>query len=129
MKVVFASTPEQATMIQELVQNMYTEIFPQYFSDDEIKEFERLNVLHTSAEYLDTLREAYQVIASLQALIAILESPQPDARYEGLFDKNAQTLEEFGLSFPFTFSHFCGIKMIKEEMLSIYSKAANELII
>ncbi|WP_338030671.1 YhcU family protein [Cytobacillus citreus] len=121
MKVVFASTLEQEQEIKELVQYVYSDIFPLYFLDEEIKEYEHLEILHTTTrhfEYFGTLKEAYQVIVSLQTIIAILESQNLDARYESLFEKNVQTLKEFGLIFPFSFSHFLGGKMVKDEFLS-----------
>lgn len=132
MKIVYASTPEQELKIKELVQNLYSKIFPLYFPDEDIKEFERLQVLHTSAiqtEYFGTLKEAYKVIASLQTITSILESSNLEDRYEYLFEKNVCTLKEFGLVFPFSYSHFCEEKMIKEDMLSIYTKGANEILI
>lgn len=132
VKVVFASTPEQEQKIQELVQIIYSKVFPLYFPDEEIKELERLQVLHTTTrhtEYFGTLREAYQVIASLQTIIAILELPHLEAKYEGLFEKNVYTLQEFGLTFPFSFSQFCKEKIIRDDVLSIYTKAANEILI
>ncbi|MBU8880118.1 YhcU family protein [Bacillus sp. FJAT-29790] len=132
MKVVFASTPDQEQKIKELIQNVYSNVFPLYFLDDDIKEFESLKVLHTTTrhfEYFGTLKEAYQVIVSLQTIIAILESRNIVARYEAIFDKNVRMLQELGLSFPFEFSHFYGGKMFKSEILSIYTKAANELLI
>ncbi|KAB2337081.1 hypothetical protein F7731_05500 [Cytobacillus depressus] len=132
MKVVFASTPEQVQKIEELVQSLFSNIFPQYFPDEEIKQFERLQVLHTTSRHSEnftTLKEAYQVISSLQTIISILESSNLDERYVSLFEKNVYTLQSFGLCFPFSYSHFCEEKMMKEDMLSIYTKAANELLI
>ncbi|WNS76704.1 YhcU family protein [Bacillus sp. DTU_2020_1000418_1_SI_GHA_SEK_038] len=132
MKVVFASTYEQELKIKELIQNLYSKVFPLYFPDEEIKEFERMQVLHTTtrhSEYFGTLKEAYQIIASLQTIISILELPQLEDKYEGVFVKNVHTLEQFGLTFPFSFSQFNGSKIIKDEVLSIYSKAANEILI
>ncbi|MEH7343087.1 YhcU family protein [Bacillus sp. JJ1532] len=132
MKVVYASTHVQELKIKELIQTLYSNVFPLYFPDEEIKEFERMQVLHTTtrhSEYFGTLKEAYQVIASMQTIISILELPQLDEKYEGLFVKNVYTLQEFGLTFPFSFSQFCSSKMIKDDVLSIYTKAANEILI
>ncbi|MBY0123143.1 YhcU family protein [Bacillus sp. S/N-304-OC-R1] len=132
MKVVFASTPEQEQKIQELIQKIYSKVFPLYFFDEEIKEFERKQVLHTTTrhiEYFGTLKEAYQVIASLQTIIAILELSHLDLKYEGLFEKNVYTLHDYGLTFPFSFRHFCKDKIMKSDVLSIYTKAANEILI
>lgn len=132
MKIVFASTPEQEEEIRKLVQKMYSTIFPNYFPDEDIKEFEQLNVLHTSTrhfEYFGTLKEAYQVIVSLQIITAILETANLEERYEQIFDKNVGILHDFGLTFPFSFSNFFNGKMMKNDMLSMYTKAANELLI
>lgn len=132
MKVVYASTLDQEQKIIELVRKFYSNIFPLYFPDEEIKEFERLKVLQTSArnfEYFGTLKEAYQVIVSLETIASILEASTLEERYEAIFDKNVHTLREFGLFFPFEFTQFHGEKLIKNEMLSIYTKAANEILI
>ncbi|KOP81564.1 YhcU family protein [Cytobacillus solani] len=132
MKIVFASTPEQEEEIRKLVQRMYSTIFPNYFPDEDIKEFEQLDVLHTSTrhfEYFGTLKEAYQVIVSLQIITAILETEKLEERYEKIFEKNVNILQDFGLSFPFTFSNFFHGKVMKNDMLSMYTKAANELLI
>ncbi|MFC0417485.1 YhcU family protein [Cytobacillus solani] len=132
MKIVFASTPEQEEEIRKLVQRMYSTIFPNYFPDEDIKEFEQLDVLYTSTrhfEYFGTLKEAYQVIVSLQIITAILETEKLEERYEKIFEKNVNILQDFGLSFPFTFSNFFHGKVMKNDMLSMYTKAANELLI
>ncbi|WP_442599000.1 YhcU family protein [Neobacillus sp. D3-1R] len=132
MKVVFASTPEQEEKIKELIEQFYTDVFPLYFSDEEIKEFKRLQVLHTSEETfhdLGTLKDAYQVITSLQTLCHILEGNHLNSKYDLLFDKNAETLNEFGLSFPFRFENFAFSKNIKAENLSMYSRPDNEMLV
>lgn len=132
VKVVFASTPDQEEKIQDLIRAFYRDIFPLYYSDHDIKEFERLQVLHTTTrhfEYFGTLKEAYQVITSLQTLISILEKAEPQTKYKMLFQNNAAILKEFGIFFPFEFEQFIEAKNVKNELFSIYSKAANELLI
>lgn len=132
MKIVFASTPDQEEMIKELVKSFYQDIFPLYYSDEDIIEFERLEVLHTSTrhfEYFGTLKEAYQVITSLQTLISILEANELQPKYKALFQTNAAILKEYGLFFPFDFEQFLEAKDFKEEELSVYSKPANELLV
>lgn len=132
MKIVFASTPSQEQEICELVRYIYSNIFPIYFTDHEISQFERLKVLHTSEkkfEEIGTLKDAFQVMASIQTIISILESPSMDEQYSGLFNKNAANLNEFGLFFPFEFEQFEAAKDMKNMMLSVYSKADNELLI
>ncbi|MFE8703145.1 YhcU family protein [Cytobacillus sp. FJAT-54145] len=132
MKVVFASTPDQEEEIKVLVSQFYMTIFPLYFSDKDIKEFERLKVLHTSTrhfEYFGTLKEAYQVITSLQTIISILESSEPQPKYKSLFQKNVRILKDYGLFFPFDFNQFLEAKNIKNDVFSVYTKAANELLV
>ena len=128
MKIVFASTPSQEEEINELVRYVYSNIFPQFFSDEEISQFEELKVLDTSLDF-NTLKDAFQVMTSIQTLISILESSPLDEQYEMVFNKNAATLNEFGLFFPFDFEQFIEGKSINNSMLSIYTKADNELII
>lgn len=132
MKIVFASTPDQEVKIKELVDSFYQDVFPLYFSDKDIDEFKKMKVLHTSTrhfEYFGTLKESFQVITSLQTIISILESLDSDQDYEAVFQKNVQILKEFGLNFPFEYGQFIVAKDLKEEVFSVYTKAANELLI
>lgn len=128
MKIVFASTPSQGEEINGLVRYIYSNIFPLYFTDEEICKFERLKVLHTSDDF-NTLKDAFQVMTCIQTLISILEATQPDEQYASLFNKNVETLKEFGLFFPFKYEQFEEAKCIRTSMLSIYSKADNELLV
>jgi hypothetical protein len=128
VKIVFASTPSQEEEINELVRYFYSNIFPFYFSDQEILKFQELKVLH-SAEDFNTLKDAFQVMTSIQTLISILESSQLDEQYAVVFNKNVETLKEFRYFFPFEFEQFLEVKSMKNTMLSIYTKADNELII
>ncbi|WP_312472316.1 YhcU family protein [Neobacillus sp.] len=129
MKIVFASTPSQEEEINGLVRYIYSNIFPLFFNDEEICQLEELKVLHTS-EDITTLKDAFQVMTSIQTLISILESSPLDEQYAAVFNKNVATLKGFGLSFPFHFEHFFVASCMKNNpMLSIYSKADNELII
>lgn len=132
MKIVFASTPSQEQEICELVRYFYSNIFPLYFTDDEICQFERLKVLHTSGKHVEdfsTLKDAFQVMTSIQTIISILESSEYDEQYASLFNKNVSTLQEFGLFFPFDYDQFIEPKGMKNSILSIYTKADNELLI
>lgn len=132
MKIVYASTPDQEEMIKELVETFYRDIFPLYYTDNDIKKFERLQVLHTSTrhfEYFGTLKEAYQVITSLQTLISILQSQEPQPKYKSLFQNNAAILKDYGLFFPFDYEQFLDAKDMKDNLFSVYSKAANELLV
>lgn len=131
MKIVYASTQEQENEIRELVMRFYRDIFPLYFSDDKIQEFERTKVLTLSAKKLNyhgTMKEAYAVIASLQTLISILESADPKAKYEWVFYNNAQTLNEYGIHFPFSYEQFTEEQGLGS-ILSVYAKAANQLLV
>jgi len=128
VKIVFASTPSQEQEINELVRYVYSNIFPLYFSDEEISQFEELKVLDTSLDF-NTLKDAFQVMTSIQTVISILESTPLDEQYEVVFNRNVATLEEFGMFFPFDFEQFMEGKSLKSSMLSIYTKADNELII
>ncbi|MCM3567961.1 YhcU family protein [Neobacillus mesonae] len=132
MKIVFASTPSQEEEICELVRYIYSNIFPLYFTDNEISQFEKLKVLNTSKkqfEEIGTLKDAFQVMTSIQTIISILESPQLNEEYAEVFNKNAANLNDLGLFFPFEFEQFETAKNMKPVMLSIYSKADNELLI
>ena len=134
MKVVFASTKEQEEKIQELADYMFTFIFPNYYDDDEIANFKKIKVLHTSKrhfEYFSTLKEAYQVITCLQTIISILEyklKHPTDTDYEEIFNHNVSILEDYDVFFPFYYCQFNSTVKSKLSM-SIYKKAANELLI
>ena len=68
-------------------------------------------------------------MTSLQTLISILESASLDESYSTLFKKNAANLQEFGLFFPFEFEQFAVAKSLKTGLFSVYTKAANELLV
>ena len=132
VKVVFASTPCQEEEIKELINQLYSEVFPNYFTDDEIHEYEKRKVLSVSTshfEQLGTLKEAYKVIASLQTIISILKSESLDDQYMETFYKNSSILKEYDLNFPFDYHQFAESKEGKSSELSIYTKVANELLI
>jgi hypothetical protein len=132
VKIVFASIPSQEEEINELVRHIYSNVFPNYFSDNEIKEFQQINVLHTPTHYfndINTLKEAFQVMTSLQTIISILEMAELSDCYSVLFSKNVSSLLKFGLFFPFDLEQFVEAKSKKICLFSIYTKAANELLI
>lgn len=134
MKIVFASTPTQEEKINELIQTFYSAIFPLYFSDDEINKFSQLKVLYLTPEQtqvMSTLKTSYQVIASLQTLISILEEPQSKYQYKEMFQKNVMILEEFELFFPFQFENFEANHKLNASVtnLSIFSESTNEYLI
>lgn len=132
LKIVFASTPDQVEKVEELAQYFYSEILPLYFSDEEILEFDEHKVLHMTQdqhENFSTLGDAFRVITSLQTIISILESRNLSEEYLEIFQKNAQTLREFGLYFPFQYNEFKNGREEEEEYISIYSKAANSFLV
>lgn len=130
MKIVFASTPDQEEKINELVKRFYRDIFPMYFSDKDIKNFEDQNVLNNETAQLDgTLKEAYHVIASLQTLLSILESRILSYDHQALYDKNVETLHEYGFIFPFSYDEFIYARENKTTFFSTYTQAANQLLV
>ena len=129
MKVVFASTPEQRIKIMELTKQLYSDVFPNYFTDEEIEEFKKQNILRFTTnqfEQMDTLKDAYQVIASLQTLTLILEGETLDDQYMETYYKNISILEEYGVQFPFDFHQFVDSK---NDQISIYTKVANNFLV
>ena len=129
MKVVFASTPEQRIKIMELTKQLYSEVFPNYCTDEEIEVFKKQNILRFTTnqfEQMDTLKDAYQVIASLQTLTLILEGETLDDQYMETYYKNVSILEEYGVQFPFDFHQFVDSK---NDQISIYTKVANDLLV
>ncbi|MFS1519591.1 DUF5365 family protein [Bacillus sp. SCS-151] len=132
MKIVFASTPLQEKEIRELIHDFYSEILPQYFSDEDIVRFKELNILHVGdmqEVYHGTLKEAFQVISSLQVLKALIETIRPDNvtdRHHKIFIKNEKILNEYQLSFPFKLEQFI---TAKTHTFSEYSQPTNRYII
>lgn len=135
VKVLFAATEEQEEKIIELIDYLYTNIFPQYYEDEDIEEFKEMGVLYTSKnhfEYFGTLKDAFQVISSLQTIIAILEErsfKKLDKHYKELFNQNVAILEKYELSFPFYYQQFDESDKSSEMSFSIYKKAANDMLI
>lgn len=132
VKIVFASTPDQEKEINEKVRYIYSNVFPLFFSDKEMKEFERLKILYISNDQFkdfSTLKDAFQVMTSLQTIISVLESVPLYDYYSALFNKNVDTLQKLGLFFPLEFEQFVEAKNIKKCSCSIYTKPANELLI
>jgi|tagenome__1003787_1003787.scaffolds.fasta_scaffold19414752_1 hypothetical protein len=132
VKVVFASTPCQQEEIEGLINQLYSNIFPRYFTDGEIHEYEKRKVLYLSNSHLEqlgTLKEAYKVIASLQTLILILESESLDDQYMETFYKNSSILNDYGLNFPFEYHQFVKSREKKSNELSMYTRAVNELLV
>jgi hypothetical protein len=132
VKIVQASTPCQEEEIKKLIQQVYSEVFPIYFSDLEIQEYEKCHILYMSTNHFErfgTLKEAYQVIASLQTLISILKHERFEDQYIEIFYKNVAILEEYDLYFPFEYKEFAESEIRGYDKLSMYTSAANEIII
>ncbi|WP_233522912.1 DUF5365 family protein [Peribacillus saganii] len=138
MKVVFSSTIEQEQEICDLVADFYESIFPRYFSDKEIRHLADLGVLHTQSKnfsYFGTLKEAYQVMTSIQVIMSILERKDMldfriDRKSEELFIHNARLLNDYGLFFPLTLDHFTVLQEDRtEKSFYVYTEAANQLLI
>lgn len=128
MKVVIAATPEQENHIQELVGYFYSNIFPNYFTDEEIIKFKELNVMSLNGveeNYNGTLKEAFQLISSLQAIIAVLDAirhkPIGDDD-QTIFDRNVHIIKGYGIDFPFSLNHFA---TSKPYMISQFQKPFN----
>lgn len=134
MKIVIASTVEQVEKIKELIEEMYRDVFPMYFSDEKILDFQSLKVLNMTDDHFErfgTLKEAFQVIASLQTIVSILrvQTSWPlSHHYEAIFNRNVQTIQNFGLFFPFTFKEFSN-RYHSFDKLSMFAKVDNELLI
>lgn len=130
MKIVFASTPVQEGEICRLVDYMYTHVFPHYYLDREISQFKKLKILDPSnnSEF-STLKDAFEVLASLQTVISILELPVLDEEYSTIFNINVRKLQSFDLFFPFEFDQFSQKKDSQKYVFSVYTKAANEMLI
>lgn len=132
MKIIEASTPEQERKIAGLVTYFYQSIFPSYFSDGEITDLIQMNVLNVRFHHqLDgTLREAFQIIASMDIIIHLIETKELGRRkYQQLFNKNAHILTRLGMEFPFTYEHFLkrpGFLFLEG---SKFKKAANEWLV
>lgn len=132
LKIIFASTPMQEKKIRELVSYFYSDVFPLYFSDEDIEEFENLDVLHTGPEQFErfnTLGDAFKIITSMQTLISILETGNIKENYRSMFRKNAQMLSDYGICFPFNFNQFSDSTHVRLNYISTYTKAANRLLL
>jgi len=130
MKIVMASTPEQEDYIHKLVDYIYCSLLPNYFTDEEIKQFEAFKILEIDPnnEQLGILKNAFEVISSLQTIISIIESVDDyNTKYKNMFNRNIELLEKYGVEFPFSFEQFT--ISIDCERLSQYAKPANEYLI
>lgn len=132
MKVLLAATEEQEKEIVDHVQYIFTWILPKFFTDEEIDQFQEWGVLKKDEKvpYFGTMKEAFQIITSLQVIRSILLTDEREwtEHHVEMFDKNTERLEEMGYSFPFFLSHFTKERQL-EQSISQYAKAANELLL
>jgi hypothetical protein len=132
MKVRYASTLLQEEEIDQLIDYMYTDIFPRYFSEDEVEYFRKMKVLHTPSrhhDYTGTLKDAFEILSSLQLIIALIEANEKQAlgeRYKKIFERNVQILQQYHLHFPFTLDQF---ERPKKYVISTYTPVTNELLV
>jgi Family of unknown function (DUF5365) len=112
LKIVCAVTEEQEKYMNYLVHYFYTNIFPYYFDDEQLHEFENLEILSLDREhvtYNGTMKEAFQIISALQSLITIIEYVGESGdyeRYRSLFERNINILRRNGITFPFMIEQF-----------------------
>lgn len=134
MKVVVASTEEQESHIAELVEHIFTEILPKFFPDGEIKVLKEQKVLQPQASdqlYNATLKDAFKIISSLQAIIAVLDhinDCEHGQEYQEMFERNSLNLNEYGYFFPLSFSQFKEAES-QEGVFSQFIKPANDWIV
>lgn len=134
MKVVVASTEEQENHIDELVEKIYTEVFPRFFPDEEILTLKAQNVLKprtTDRMYNSNLKDAFHIISSLQAVIAVLDhidDCKHEQEYQEMFERNIINLNEYGYFFPLSFFQF-KLADKRDGEFSQFIKPANSLII
>lgn len=106
VKVVFAATTEQEEQIEALVDKMFHHVLPHYFSEKELQTFGDMNILKPTEKCMETLGDAYSVLASLQTLMHLLEDAGLKKEHCELFKRNTEILNRFDISFPFSFHHF-----------------------
>ncbi|MGD6818978.1 DUF5365 family protein [Metabacillus sp. 84] len=129
MKIVAASTNEQEQHIEELIEEMYNEVFPIYFTDETISKLEKMSVLKPAEEsmnYNGTLKEAFEIISSLQTLIAVLKEAEDMKMYEGLYERNREILRSYGYELSLNFSDFLAGS---GQGSLLYTRAANRYLI
>ncbi len=62
LKMMYAATPEQEHYMQYLLNYFYTDVFPYYFDDEQIRQFEEWGILsldHEHVAYNGTMKEAF----------------------------------------------------------------------
>ncbi|BBW97355.1 YhcU family protein [Geobacillus sp. FSL W8-0032] len=112
MKMMYAVTPEQENYMHYLLNYFYSGIFPYYFDDEQIRQFEEWGILsldHERVTYNGTMKEAFHIISALQSLITVIEWIGERGKcepYEWLFVRNQTILARYGITFPFQANQF-----------------------
>lgn len=109
MKVVTASTPEQQSYVQSLLDTFHDKVLPSFFSESYVHDLKTFGVLtHADLEEY-SLNEILEVTAALQTLQHILECVLENDESPHLarkFKKNQEILERHQLYFPFRYQDF-----------------------
>ena len=130
MKIVEASLQLQDLEISKAIEKFYNELFPMYFTEEQIELFIVNEVLAVPDpnSHIGTLKGAFQALASIQSLIIILENQDETQKAVTLFNHNSKLLNELGIFFPFEHKHFFGED--RQIELPLYqTKAANTYLI
>ncbi|WP_110113880.1 DUF5365 family protein [Bacillus sp. CGMCC 1.16541] len=113
MRIAYAAPSEVEEYIEELTEHLLYDLLPQYVSESEFNELQELHLLNplqsSNSSYNGLLEEALQIVCSLQALIAVIQTiryRKIEKKHQKIFEKNVQKLEEFGFCFPFSIEHF-----------------------
>ncbi|WP_226034748.1 DUF5365 family protein [Aquibacillus saliphilus] len=110
MKVVIASSPQQQEYVQELLGDLYNNIFPYYFTQDYIKRLIDFNLMEIPDIKELSLVEIMEVTAAIQTISSILkemvETNKPLDDYNYAFNKNAEILSKYQIDFPFQLVDF-----------------------
>lgn len=137
--MVLSSTVEQEQEIADLVDQFYQCVFPKFFTEKEIIHFKEIGVLQPNKSefiYNGTLRDAFQVITSLQVIKAILEKKEQlhtssyQKKWAELFEQNGTLLEKCGILFPFHYEQFIYIHNTSFEKIDLsLMQPANQYLI
>ncbi|WP_407272787.1 DUF5365 family protein [Radiobacillus sp. PE A8.2] len=110
MKVITASTPDQQAYVKELIENLYSRIFPCFFTTtyiSELKDFELMRVPNLSEL---SLHEIMEVTAAIQTISTILETiaqtEEELESYNSVFKKSTAILNNYHIDFPFQLLDF-----------------------
>ncbi|MBM7702758.1 DUF5365 family protein [Priestia iocasae] len=135
MRIAYAAPSEVEEYIEELTEHLLYDLVPQYVSEQEFTELQQLHLLNplqsTNHLYNGLLEEALQIVSSLQALIAVIQTiryRKIEKKHQKIFEKNVHKLEKFGFCFPFSIEQFSKENCVTTNdyhMLSSYKVALN----